>query len=121
MLDVVGVARVAAVDNHVTLVEYLGQRGHGVAGGATGRNHDPHHARRLQASDQGLEGLDVGHLGVAVEAHHVMARAAQPLAHIAAHLPQTDQAELHVTSPSSGVALMGVSWRNGRASAHSGS
>ncbi|GAA3126252.1 hypothetical protein GCM10017687_45980 [Streptomyces echinatus] len=59
------------------------------------RDHHPHLAGRVQLLDQFGEALDVGDLRVAVVADDGVAGAADPLAHVAAHLAETDETELH--------------------------
>ena len=102
VLEVVGEAGVAAVDDEVTGLEQVGELGDGLARRVTGGHHDPHDAGGLEGLDQGRQRAHVGDVGVAVEADHLVARAAQPLAHVAAHLAETDETELHVASLSAG-------------------
>ncbi len=101
--QVVGPAGVAAVDHHVTLVEQLGERADRLPGRLAGGHHHPDHLRGGQARDERLEAVDVTHLGVEVEPDDVVAGAAQPLAHVATHLAEADESELHVCVPPGGV------------------
>ena len=48
-----------------------------------------------QRADQALEAVDVADVGVAVVPDDLVTGAAQTLAHVAAHLAQADQSELH--------------------------
>ena len=68
--------------------------------GAPVRHHDPHDARRLELLDHVGQGARVGDRLVAVVADDLVAGAAEPLAHVAAHLAQTDQTQLHVDDSS---------------------
>ena len=52
-------------------------------------------ARRVERLDHRGHRAHVGDLGVAVVADDLVAGAAQALAHVAAHLPETDETELH--------------------------
>ncbi len=91
---VVGVARVAAVDDHVARLQQLGQRVDRVEGRRTGRDHHPHGPRRRQLVDQRLERVHLpAAVGRAVVADHLVAAAAQPFGHVAAHLAQADHAQ----------------------------
>ena len=106
---VVGPARVAAVDDRVALVQQVGQRVHRLLGGVTGGHHDPHRPRRLELGDQVLQGGRAGGavlLGLLhrvlgeVEGHHLVVRVAvDAMDHVAAHLSQPYEAELHAVPP----------------------
>ena len=95
---VVGPARVAAVDDHVALAHQLAQRRDGLPGGVAGGNHHPDDLGTRQRLYQLLEAGHVPQLGVAVEADHRVAVAAQALAHVAAHLAEADHADVHGAS-----------------------
>ena len=96
VLDVVGEAGVAAVDDEVALVEQVGRawrwcRGSAApAGTITQTTRGASSALTIAAMR-----AHVGDLGVAVEADDLVAGAAQALAHVAAHLPETDETKLH--------------------------
>ena len=97
MLLVVGVAGVAAVDDDVAGLEQAAElaRRSPVVGSPDGHHH-PDHARLRQLLDQLLEGGDVARRRlVAVEADDRVAAAAQPLGHVAAHLAEPDETDLH--------------------------
>jgi hypothetical protein len=99
---VVGVARVAAVDDDVALVEQLGQGVDRVVGRLAGRDHHPHDAGRLEALDQRREAVDLARaVGRAVVADDRVPAAAQALRHVAAHAAQPDHAQRCHGSPSS--------------------
>ena len=92
---VVGEPAVAAVDDQVALGQQPAQGLDRLAGRLTGGDHDPDDAGGRQRADQALEAVDVAHLGVVVEPDDLVTGAAQTLAHVAAHLAQADQSELH--------------------------
>ena len=117
---VVGEPAVAAVDDEVTLGQQATEGLDRLAGRLAGGDHDPHDARSGQSADQALEAVDVADLGVAVEADDLVTGAAQTLAHVAAHLAQADQSELHRRVPSSSFVGGDVSSRSGPASGHNG-
>jgi hypothetical protein len=96
--EVVGPRAVPAVDDHVALLEELAELLDGVAGGLAVRHHHPHDPRSVQLLDHVRERARVGQLLVAVVPDDLVARAAQPLAHVAAHLAQPDQSQLHPCS-----------------------
>src|SRR5690606_15494025 len=91
---VVGPARVAAVDDDVAGGEQFGQLVDRVVGGTSRRHHHPDDfggAVGPQRLDHRLDRVDVAHLWVAVEAHHGVPCATDPLAHVATHLAQADE------------------------------
>jgi hypothetical protein len=93
---VVGVPRVAAVDEDVTRLQQLAQLADGRAGRLAGRDHHPDDARLRQLLDELLQAGHVPGRGlVAVVADHRVAAAAQPLGHVATHLAESDQTDLH--------------------------
>ena len=99
-------------------VEQLAQLLDGVAGGLAVRHHHPDDARGVQPLHQVGEGAGVGDLLVAVVPDHLVPRAPQPLAHVAAHLAQPDQSQLHpCSSVSSRSSCVGLSRRLRRAAA----
>ncbi|MEH3077983.1 MAG: hypothetical protein PGN11_15170, partial [Quadrisphaera sp.] len=71
-------------------------------GDLAGRDHHPDRAGRGQGGDEGLEALDVAQVGVVVEAGDLDAAAAQPRAHVAAHLAETDETDVHGRPPGKG-------------------
>ena len=99
VLEVVGEAAVATVDDQVALVEQAGELGDGVAGRRTAGHHDPHHPRRVEPLDEVGQRARVRHGLVAVVPHDLVASAADALAHVAAHLAQPDQTQLHLGTP----------------------
>jgi hypothetical protein len=93
---VVGVARVAAVDEDVTVLQQRAEVADGGPGRLAGRDHHPDHPRLAQLADQRLEAVHVpGGRLAAVEADHRVATAAEPLGHVATHLAEPDQTDLH--------------------------
>ena len=92
---VVLVVGVAAVDDEITVVEQLLERLDGLPRRIPVRDHDPHDAGRLEASDHLLQRGDIRDVGVAVVPDDLVAGAADPLPHVVAHLAQADQSELH--------------------------
>ena len=96
--DVVGELGVAAVDDDVALGEEAGQLGDRLVRGSTGRNHDPHDAGGRQLGHHRLEALDVTEAGGPVVSHDGVTCAANPLAHVATHLAQADESEVHVVN-----------------------
>ena len=63
--------------------------------GGAGGHHHPHVRGASSALTIAAMVAHVGDLGVAVEADDLVTGAAQPLAHVAAHLAETDETELH--------------------------
>ena len=61
--------------------------------GSPAGHHHPDDPRARQLLDQLLEAVDVGDLGVAVVADDGVPGAADPLAHVAAHLAEADESE----------------------------
>jgi hypothetical protein len=102
VLEVLGELAVATVDDEVALVEQLGELGDGVPGRCTVRHHHPDHARSVELVHHVREGRRVGDRLVAVVPDDLVAGAADPLAHVATHLAQTDQTQLHVVTPRGG-------------------
>ena len=100
---VVGPLGVAAVDDQVALAEQLAERPHRLAGRVAGGHHHPHDLGGGQLLDHLLEAADVGDVGVAVVADHGVAGVAQPGAHVAAHLAEADESDVHVTHPTATV------------------
>ena len=123
---VVGPAGVSAVDDEVAVAEQRLELGDGLPGRVAGRNHHPDDLGRRERGDQVLQAVDVAHVGVAVEADDRVTAAAQPLAHVAAHLAQADESDVH-GAPSGGGRVRagggpsGVSPACAAASAGSGS
>ena len=95
VLLVVRPAGVAAVHDDVAGRQQLGQLVDGGLGRGTGRDHHPHHARALEPAHQLLEAVDIGEVRVAVVSDDGVACAADALAHVAAHLAEADETELH--------------------------
>ena len=93
---VVGVARVAALDDQVARPEHLGERAHGVAGGLARRDHDPDDPRCGERGREVGERGDVADLGPRVVADDLVARGPHPVAHVATHPAEPDESELHV-------------------------
>ena len=56
-------------------------------------------ARALELAHQLLEAVDIGDVRVAVVSDDGVAGAADALAHVAAHLAETDETELHQSIP----------------------
>ena len=100
LVEVLGVTDVVDLRSHVehevTGLEDVGELAHGLAGDVPGRDHDPQRAGRRQRLRERLQRGHVGDLGAGVVADHLMAGVADPLAHVRAHLAQTDQTQLHV-------------------------
>ena len=94
---VVGPARVAAVDDEVTLAEQSAELLDGLPGRVAGRHHHPDHLRSVlgQLGDQVGEALGVAQVLVAVVAHDRVPGVAQTGAHVATHLPEADESEVH--------------------------
>jgi hypothetical protein len=63
-----------------------------------GRDHHPDRAGGFELVDQFGQAGDVGELGIAVVADDGVAGAADPLAHVPAHLAEADESQLHVNS-----------------------
>src|SRR3954471_10773886 len=95
VLLVVRPAGVPAVHHHVTGLQELGQLVDGRLGRRAGRDHHPHDPRALQRVHKLLQAVDIGEVRVAVVSDHGEACAADPLAHVAAHLAEADETELH--------------------------
>jgi hypothetical protein len=92
---VLGPAGVPAVDDDVALVEQLAQLLHHRVD-RLHRDHHPDRPRPLgQLRDELGEVLGVGDLLVGVVTDDGVAGAAQPLAHVATHPAESDEAELH--------------------------
>ena len=62
------------------------------------RHHDPDRARGRQRLDHLGQGGGVGDVLVAVVAGDLDAAAAQPLAHVVAHLAEADESDVHARS-----------------------
>ena len=102
--DVVDVVRVAAVDHDVARLEGVPERGDGLVGDLPGRDHHPHRARLLELRDEVLE-RGRARRAVRLDRLHrvgrdVVADAAVPVLHQAAHEPgahpaEADHSELH--------------------------
>ena len=95
VLLIIGVLGVAAVHDGVALFEVIRQGRDGLGGRSPGRDHHPHDARSRQRRAQLGQVGDVGELRVAVVAHDGQALLAHPGAHVATHLPESDEADLH--------------------------
>jgi hypothetical protein len=95
VLEVIGEPGVAAIDDEVALVHEVGELGDGVTRRRPGRHHHPDDARSLEGLDHRGHGAHVGHLGVTVVPDDLVTGAAQALPHVAAHLAETDETELH--------------------------
>ena len=96
---VVGVLRVAAVDDEVALAEEVGHLSDGLAGRLAGRDHHPDDLGPAVRAGQLLDHLGqaphVGQVRVEVEADDGDAGVAHPGAHVAAHLPEPDETDVH--------------------------
>jgi hypothetical protein len=99
VVRVVGETRVPTVDHEVARRQQVAEFGDRLPGRIAGRDHHPDRSRRFEPLHQFGERTHVGHVGVAVETHHLVTGRAQPLAHVEAHLAETDETELHVTCP----------------------
>ena len=97
---VVGVARVAAVDHDVAGLQQRAEVADGGPGRLPGGHHDPDHPRLAELLDQLLEAGHVPRGGlVAVVPDDRVTGAAQPLGHVAAHLAEPDETDLHRDLP----------------------
>jgi hypothetical protein len=97
---VVGELRVPALDHDVPGAEQPRQLLDGLPGRVPRGDHHPHHARRGQCLDQRGQAVDVPLARRVVVSDHLVTGAAQPLGHVAAHLAQPDQPQLHDGVPS---------------------
>src|SRR5215211_1929495 len=98
-------AGVAAVDDRVAPLEQLAELVDGLLGGLAGGDHDPHGARRIELPDQLLERAGARGAAALGPAHRLLAEverddlmirvAVDAMDHVAAHLPQSDEAQLH--------------------------
>lgn len=99
VLLVVGPAGVAAVDHDVADREQLRELVDGGLRRRTRRDHHPHDAGGLQAVHKFPQAVDIGEVRVAVVSDDGVACAADALAHVAAHLAETDETKLHQVVP----------------------
>ena len=94
--QVLGPPGVAAVDHEVALAEQVAEGHDGVVGRPTGRHHHPDDLGTTAAgatiSSSDATSDDVG---VAVVADDRVPGVAEPGAHVAAHLPESDESDLH--------------------------
>ena len=98
---VVGELRVPAVDDDVARAEQLAELLDRRPGRLAGRAPSPRPRAGPPAPRPAPARLSTSRLpGVAVEADHLVTGAAQPLGHVAAHLAQPDQPQLHDVVPS---------------------
>lgn len=95
VLLVIRPARVAAVHHDITGGEQLAELVDGRLGGRAGRDHHPHDPWRSQLVHKLTEAVDIGEIRVAVVADDRVAGLADAQAHVAAHLAETDETELH--------------------------
>src|SRR5262249_46629777 len=95
VLLIVGVARIATVDDQVAGLEQAHELGDLLPDRRTGGDHEPHGSRRGQPLDEFGHAGHVAALWMVVVADHVVSRTAQPFCHVAAHFAQTDHADLH--------------------------
>src|SRR3954447_3826672 len=128
---VIGPAAVAAVDDHVPLLEQLGELVHRLLRGLAGRNHDPEVARLLELRNEVLERLSptgpdalclLDRLGAEVERDDVVLRIAlDPVDHVAAHAAEPYEADLHqsISSIRSWTAFTGSPSRRMRVTGRS--
>ena len=103
--------RVAAVDDRVARLQQRRERVDRLLGRVARGDHEPDRARRVEGGDEVLERVHAGRavglrgahrLLVVVERHHLVVRVAvDAMDHVAAHLAEADEAELHAhASPS---------------------
>ena len=83
---------VAAIDNEVPLVKQAREFLDGLLRGVTGGHHHPGRPRSREPIHKLRERTDVRDLGIAVVTDHLVAAAAQPLPHVAAHAAKPDHA-----------------------------
>jgi hypothetical protein len=95
VLLVVRPAGVAAVHDDVTRLEQLGELVDRGLGRSARRNHHPHHTGAAELVHKLPQAVDIGEVRVAVVSEDGVTRAANPLAHVAAHLAEADETELH--------------------------
>ena len=96
---VVGELAVAAVDDEIVGLEQAGQLVDRRICRATGRDHHPHQAWCGEGLDHLLEAARVADLGIEVVARDLDAGFAQPLAHVAAHLAEPHESDVHGDLP----------------------
>ena len=95
VLEVVRPARVATVDDDVALAEQLAELGDRGARGFAGGHHDPHDLGARQGLDELGDRADVADRGITVVTGDGDTVLAQALTHVAAHLAQADESEMH--------------------------
>src|SRR5690606_30398847 len=93
--SIVGPPRVAAVDDHIALVEQLCELPDDLPCGVAGRHHHPDRAARGEPVDQFAEVANVAGWGDGIVTDDGVTFAAQALAHAAAHPAESDETELH--------------------------
>ncbi len=103
VVDGVREGAVPALDDQVALAEQPVELVQHAVGRIARGHHHPHGSGRLERPDQRGQRVDVALVAVRVEAHHVVAAAAEALGHVPAHPAEADHPESHRDLSSSDV------------------